>query len=150
MKVEIRSDCVVLDGYVNAVARDSRVMLDEQGEKFVEQITPGTFTRALQMATNVDCLLNHDKLKKLASTQEGTLELYEDNIGLRANVTIRDNTVIEKAKKKLLRGWSFGFVSHGEHEECSTIKRRFIDDLELFEVSIIDDTFLPCYIRNFH
>lgn len=43
MKVEIRSDCVVLDGYVNAVARDSRVMLDEQGEKFVEQITPRYF-----------------------------------------------------------------------------------------------------------
>lgn len=35
MKVEIRSDCVVLDGYVNAVARDSRVMLDEETRRKV-------------------------------------------------------------------------------------------------------------------
>jgi len=91
MKIEIRSDCVVLDGYVNAVARDSRIMLDEYNNKFVEQITPGTFTRALQIATNIDCLLNHNESRKLASTSEGTLELYEDNIGLRANVTIRDS-----------------------------------------------------------
>lgn len=151
LKVEIRSDCVVLDGYVNAVARDSRIMLDEYNNKFVEQITPGTFTRALQLATNIDCLLNHNESRKLASTSEGTLELYEDNIGLRANVTIRDSEVIEKAKKKLLRGWSFGFIAHQEHEEYTdSFKRKFIDDLELFEVSIIDDTLLPCYIRNFN
>ncbi len=66
---------------------------------------------------------------------------------MRANVTIRDSEVIEKAKKKLLRGWSFGFIAHQEHEEyADSFKRKFIDDLELFEVSIIDDTLLPCYI----
>ena len=36
MRIEIRNDSVLLDGYVNAVARDSRPMLDEKGEKFVE------------------------------------------------------------------------------------------------------------------
>ena len=40
MRIEIRNDSVTLDGYVNAVARDSRPMLDENGEKFVEQISP--------------------------------------------------------------------------------------------------------------
>ena len=39
MRIEIRNDSVLLDGYVNAVARDSRPMLDENGEKFVEQIS---------------------------------------------------------------------------------------------------------------
>ena len=38
MRIEIRNDSVLIDGYVNAVARDSRPMLDEKGEKFVEQI----------------------------------------------------------------------------------------------------------------
>ena len=33
MRIEIRNDSVLLDGYVNAVARDSRPMLDENGEK---------------------------------------------------------------------------------------------------------------------
>lgn len=48
MRIEIRNDSVLLDGYVNAVARDSRPMLDEHGEKFVEQIVPKTFQRALE------------------------------------------------------------------------------------------------------
>ncbi|CDB24559.1 phage capsid and scaffold [Clostridium sp. CAG:557] len=40
MRIEIRNDSVLLDGYVNAIARDSRPMLDENGEKFVEEDEP--------------------------------------------------------------------------------------------------------------
>lgn len=36
--IEIRNDSILLNGYVNAIARDSRPMLDDNGEKFVEQI----------------------------------------------------------------------------------------------------------------
>ena len=43
-------------------------------------------------------------------------ELYEDNIGLRAIVEITDSDVIEKAKKKKLRGWSFGFSCNKDEE----------------------------------
>ncbi len=50
LKVEIRSDCVVLDGYVNAVARDSRIMLDEYNNKFVEQITPRYFYKGFTVS----------------------------------------------------------------------------------------------------
>ena len=48
MRIEIRNDSVLLDVYVNAITRDSRPMLDENGEKFVEQINPKTFQRALE------------------------------------------------------------------------------------------------------
>lgn len=48
MQIEIRNDSVLLDGYVNAIARDSKPMLDDNGEKFVEQISPKTFQRALK------------------------------------------------------------------------------------------------------
>ena len=48
MRIEIRNNSVLLDGYVNAIARDSKPMLDDNGKKFVEQISPKTFQRALE------------------------------------------------------------------------------------------------------
>ena len=148
MRIEIRNDSVVLDGYVNAVARDSRPMLDENGEKFVEQISPKTFQRALEKNDDVLCLLNHDPSRVLGSTKQGNIELFEDNIGLRAICKITDSEVIEKARNGKLRGWSFGFEALKEHEEPleNGFKRRFVDEMALDEVSIIDEHKIPCYV----
>ena len=148
MRIEIRNDSVLLDGYVNAVARDSRPMLDEHGEKFVEQIVPKTFQRAIEKNDDIFCLLNHEPSRVLGSTKKGNIELFEDNIGLRAICTITDSEVIEKAKDKKLRGWSFGFEAVKEHEEKlnDNLKRRFVDDMNLLEVSIIDERKIPCYV----
>ena len=139
---------MILDGYVNAVARDSRPMLDENGEKFVEQITPKTFGRAIEKSEDVLCLLNHEPSRVLGSTKRGNIELFEDNIGLRAICEITDSEVIEKAKANKLRGWSFGFEAIKEHEETAgeNLKRRFIDEMNLAEVSIIDERKIPCYV----
>ena len=148
MRIEIRNDSVILDGYVNAVARDSRPMLDERGEKFVEQISPKTFQRALEKSDDVLCLLNHELSRVLGSTKQGNIELFEDNIGLRAICKITDAEVIEKAKANRLRGWSFGFEALKEHEEPleNGLKRRFVDEMNLAEVSIIDEHKIPCYV----
>ncbi len=148
MRIEIRNDSVLLDGYVNAVARDSRPMLDEHGEKFVEQIVPKTFQRALEKNEDVFCLLNHEPMRVLGSTKKGNIELFEDNIGLRAICRITDSEVIEKAKNNKLRGWSFGFEAVKEHEEKlnDNLKRRFVDDMHLVEVSIIDERKFPCSV----
>ena len=148
MRIEIRNDSVLLDGYVNAVARDSRPMLDENGEKFVEQISPKTFQRAIEKNDDILCLLNHEPSRILGSTKDGNIELFEDNIGLRAICKITDSEVIEKAKQNKLRGWSFGFEAVKEHEEPikEGLKRRFIDEMNLAEVSIIDERKIPCYV----
>ena len=148
MRIEIRNDSVLLDGYVNAVARDSRPMLDENGEKFVEQISPKTFQRAIEKNDDILCLLNHESARVLGSTKQGNIELFEDNIGLRAICKITDSEVIEKAKENKLRGWSFGFEAVKEHEEPikEGLKRRFIDEMNLAEVSIIDERKIPCYV----
>ena len=148
MRIEARNDSVLLDGYVNTVARDSKPMLDENGEKFVEQITPKTFQRAIEKNEDILCLLNHEPNRKLGSTKDGNIKLFEDNIGLRAICEITDGEVIEKAKEQRLRGWSFGFEAVKEHEEVASenLKRRFIDEMNLFEVSIIDDKKVPCYV----
>lgn len=148
MRIEIRNDSVILDGYVNAVARDSRPMLDERGEKFVEQISPKTFQRALEKNDDILCLLNHEPSRVLGSTKQGNMEIFEDNIGLRAICKITDSEVIEKAKNGKLRGWSFGFEALKEHEEplANGLKRRFVDEMNLAEVSIIDEHKIPCYV----
>ena len=146
MTQEIREQSVTIDGYVNAVARDSRPIRDRRGEQFIEQIVPGAFERAISRADEIKILLNHDYSRELGSTKTN-LQLFEDNIGLRAIAEITDAEVIEKAKKEELRGWSFGFIERAAKEEDtdSGLKRRFVEDMDLKEVSIIDNRKIPCY-----
>ena len=146
MRIEIRSDSVVIEGYVNAVGRDSRPLRDKQtGNRYVEQIVPGAFRRALTR-NEVKLLLNHEDSRELGST-ESNLELCEDSIGLRARAEITDAEVIKKAREKKLRGWSFDFYERDAREETMStgMKRRFVEDMELAEVSIIDEKKMPCY-----
>lgn len=147
LRIEIRNDSVLLDGYVNAVDRDSKPIITARG-KCVERIEPRAFEKALARAQNVDLLLDHDKNRKLGSTQEGNIELFEDNIGLRAIAIVKDPEVIQKAKDKKLKGWSFGMFANKDRleERADNIPRRYVEDLDLFEVSIIDDRMSPCYI----
>ena len=49
MKIEIRADSVLIDGYVNAVERDSKVLHNANGP-FVEKIKAGTFQRSLDVS----------------------------------------------------------------------------------------------------
>lgn len=143
-RVEIRNDYVLIDGYVNAVLRDSREMKDKRtGQRFVERINAGAFERALQK-NEVQLLWNHEKLLGSTSTN---LELYEDNIGLHARAKISDEAFIKKAREKKLTGWSFGFVEKNMQTEkiSEVLERRLIIDMILLEVSIIDEMKVPCY-----
>lgn len=145
MRIEIRGNQVLLDGYVNAVDRESRVLPSPRG-RFVEKIKPKTFERALQRADDVELRFNHER--KLGSIKEGNLQLYEDNIGLRAIATVADDEVVEKAKKNELRGWSFGFIALKDTWEDGPdgIQRRILEDIDLLEVSVLDKT--PAYIAT--
>lgn len=147
MRVEVRNNKIVIDGYVNAVERASKVLYDTRGE-FIEKIRSGVFQKALERAENVDVLLDHEHDRKLADTRSGTAKLYEDNIGLRAIVEIDDAEVIQKARENKLRGWSFGFFCNKEDRKTNDdgIEERTVRDLDLLEVSIIDDKKYPAYI----
>lgn len=147
MRIEVRSDKVIIDGYVNAVGRDSRPVIVEKRGRVVEQIVPGTFSKAIKRAKNIKILLNHLENREIGSTQGGNLKLHEDNIGLRAHAEITDAEVVEKAKNKELRGWSFGmYVLTDEYEErADKLPRRLVSDIELYEVSIIDSRMKPVY-----
>ena len=148
MDIEIRADGTLhIEGYVNAVERDSRTVICPECGKCVEQIRAGAFGEALRAAKNVDILLNNDKERKLGSTSEGTLSLYEDSIGLRASADIRDADVISEARAGRLRGWSFGFkkLSSEIESRANTVPRRIVTSMALNEVSLIDDRYTPCY-----
>ena len=149
MKVEVREDSVVVAGYVNAVERYSKPIkanLRGKMQRFIEKIKAGVFKNALKRNNNVKVLLNHNHDRELANTQDGTAILEEDNIGLRAEVTITDAEVVEKAKNNKLVGWSFGFYSNSDEvAEEATMATRTITDMDLVEVSILDDSRSPAY-----
>lgn len=151
VRIEIRADTVVIDGYVNAVERESKVISDRSGT-FVEKIRAGAFQRALDRAKatgyDVKVLLNHDYKRQLTSANEKSTSIREDSIGLRCKCEIRDAEVVEKARTGKLVGWSFGFIpirEKREHVEGSEVDRREIRELELKEISILDDTKEPAY-----
>jgi uncharacterized protein len=147
MRIEIRANSVILDGYVNVTQRESRVLPSPRG-KFVEEIMPKAFERALQKNDSVDLLFNHDRNRKLGSTKTGELELREDSVGLRAIATVLDTEVIEKAKTGELRGWSFGFSSVLDEWKTREdgMQKRSISELELYEISVLDVT--PAYVAQ--
>ena len=147
MRVEVRNNKILIDGYLNAVERESKVLYDTRGQ-FIEKIRAGVFQRALEKAENVRVLLDHEPDRELADTTSGKARLVEDNIGLRATVEIDDPEVIQKAKENKLRGWSFGFLCNKEDRTTDEdgIEKRTVRDLDLLEVSIIDDRKSPAYL----
>ena len=139
--MEIRADdSIRLTGYVNVVARGSRPIPSQKGS-FIEQVTPGTFRKALAKNQNVEMRFNHGR--KLCDQQSG-LQLREDDIGLHADAMFTDAEIAEKGRRNELRGWSFGFSVNREHWDAEG--KRHLDDINLIEVSILDKT--PAYIAT--
>lgn len=147
MKLTIRNDSVEVSGYVNAVGRDSRPLADASGY-FIEQVQPGAFARSLSRKDPV-MLLNHDPSRVLSTKDDG-LDVREDAVGLYARATITDPNVVEKARAGKLSGWSFGFVPLKQDEKKAEdgMRHRTLRDIDLREISLLDDTRTPAYIAT--
>lgn len=150
MKIIIRSDSVTLEGYVNAVERNSKP-LTERGVTFIEKIGAGAFKRAIAKAKDIRILLNHNWDKDLGGLSDGNLELEEDSIGLKARAVITDPEVVEDAKRGNLVGWSFGFEDEPDgvtqlRDEETGYPLRKVKDLNLYEVSILNRKKSPAYV----
>lgn len=149
MRVSIRADSVIVEGYVNAVERNSKPLLSRIG-RFIERISKGAFSSALERNDDVHVLLNHDWDRDLGSTREGNLELCEDSIGLHARAVITDADVMESARNGDLVGWSFGFEDcpdgvENRMDSETGLPLRIVRDLNLYEVSILDRSKTPAY-----
>lgn len=147
MQIRIRADSVEIDGYVNAIERNSKPLWSRMG-KFVERICKGAFESALSRNDDVRILLNHDEARQLGSQKEGNLDLMEDAIGLRVHTIIRDADVVKDAREGNLVGWSFGFYDRkviGSVDPDTELPLRKVRDLDLEEVSLLNRECTPAY-----
>lgn len=148
--IEIRGNSVFIEGYVNGVQRESKVLTDSKGTPFIEVIAEKTFAKALERAKNIDFLVNHDKSFKIGSTSEKNVNLFEDAIGLRIKAMVDDDYITRRIKQGSAKGFSFGF--HPIEQETDTshkdgIQRRTIKNMELIEVSLLIDV-EPAYFAT--
>lgn len=134
-----------IGGYINVTERESQMLYNkESGKYFKEVMTSGVFEDALSRAKEVPLLLEHNWNEKLASTSVGDLTLREDNIGLRFEANIKDESLYQKIKAGIINSCSFGFKVLRERVESinSLMDRRFVDAIELLEVSLVKN---PAY-----
>lgn len=142
MNFEIRDGRLHLAGYVNAVERDSKVIMTARG-RCVEQVAAGAFAASMADGHEIRMMLDHKR--NIGTTTDGTLSLKEDNIGLYAEASTDDEELMMLAGKGELRGWSFGFVAKDDEIEERSGKepRRRVKALDLQEVSIL--SVMPAY-----
>lgn len=138
MKIEIRADGAHISGYVNATEKKSHPVITPHG-KVVEVIEPRAFANAIERAENITVTVDHNATPVYASTNDGTLELREDDIGLHADVTVTDPTLIDLAKRGKIRGWSFGMYNVVDELEprADDLPLRHVKGFDLDHVTLV-------------
>lgn len=131
MQIEIRADGAHISGYVNVTEKKSRPVITPHG-RVVEEIEPRAFEQALARAGNITVTVDHDSSHAYASTDEGNLTLYEDDIGLHADVLVTDAALIDLARRGKIKGWSFGMYNVVDEVEPRA------DDLPLRRIKALD------------
>ena len=137
-----------IGGYVNVTERESETLYSQQrGKWFKEVMKKGVFERALAKNQSIPCLLEHNWDKELAHTDKGTLELREDNIGLRFDAIITDDEVYEQIRSGAINSCSFGFtVEEQDFENVnSRFEKRYVHEINLKEISLVKN---PAYVGS--
>lgn len=137
---EIREDGdgMRLEGY--AALFNSR---SENLGGFTEIIKPGAFRATLRSRNDVKLLWNHDSGAVLGSTRAGTLQLTEDEKGLRVVATLPNTSYGRDASVLVSRGdvsgFSFGFSmpARGGDEWNAEGTERILKSVRLHEVSLV-------------
>ena len=146
MRIEERADGLHVDGYVNVTGKISRPVITPHG-RCVETVEERAFQDAIDRAGDITLTVDHDQSHVYANTSSGTLQLEEDAIGLKATVLIKDQTIIELAKKGKIKGWSFGMynvVDKMEDRAEGELPLRHISKLDLDHVTLVVNK-KPCY-----
>lgn len=138
MKAELRADGLHISGYVNVPGRESRPVLTPRG-KVIEIIEQRAFARAIERAGEVRMLLDHDRNHVLADTSDGTLMVKEDEVGLRAESIVTDESVIAGAREGRLKGWSFNMknVVDSIEERAEGLPIRRVKDFDMDEITLV-------------
>jgi HK97 family phage prohead protease len=107
---------------------------------FREFVAPGAFKRSLQARNEIKLLWNHDTNEPLASVRGGSLQLMEDNYGLKVTAklpnTTRGRDVAELLRSKVIDSMSFGFnVIKDSWSNNGSV--RTLESVRLSEVSVV-------------
>ncbi|UPW82733.1 HK97 family phage prohead protease [Lysinibacillus sp. Ag94] len=117
------------------------------GGWFDEIIEPGAFARSLSENGDVRALFNHNWDNVLGRTKSGTLQLEEDNRGLKFEIELPNTSVGRDLAESMSRGdinqCSFGFWITEETWDYSIEPAlRTIHEVELYEISVVS---IPAY-----
>lgn len=138
LPAEIRADesGILVEGYAAVFDQEADI-----GGLFVERIARGAFTDAIGR-DDVVFLINHDGLP-LARTRSGTLELTEDDHGLKMRTRLdAEDPDVSRIVGKMRRGdldkMSFAFWPETEEwDDSGEIPVRTIKKAKLHDVSIV-------------
>lgn len=145
--VEVRSDegskGLSFSGYAS-VTEAPYEMYDFFGP-YTEIVARGAFEATLQQADlDVPLVLNHDSLRRIARTTNGSLQLAEDDIGLRADASDLDETdhdvayIAPKLRSGLIDEMSFRFsITSGQWSPDYTEFRINSVDIQRGDVAIV-------------
>ena len=115
---------------------------------FIEYVAPGAFKRSLQSRNEIKLLWNHDSGEPLASLRGGTMQLVEDERGLKVTATLPQTTrgkdVAELLRTKVIDSMSFGF-NVIKDSWSSDGRTRTLESVRLSEVSIVS---FPAYSKT--
>ena len=143
------NDTMIVEGLVNKTETWSQML--GTVKKFKEKIVKGAFQRAIDNAPCIDFLAEHDKTKLLATTSNDSLELFEDEEGLkmRARIvpTAYGKDFYTLIKERIINHMSFGFSVVGQDFKrlADGTYERTVTDLKLFEVSAVRN---PAYLAS--
>ena len=117
-------------------------------DRFTEEIEPGAFSRSLN-DNDIRALFNHNWDNVLGRTKSGTLQLSEDDRGLKFEIELPDTTTARDLVASMERGdinqCSFGFyVEEGKETWDYTVEpaHRTLNEVELYEISVVS---IPAY-----
>ena len=116
---------------------------------FVERIAPGAFARSLRnRKSDIRLYVNHNSDLPLASRRSGTLELTEDDRGLKVEADLPNTSYANDLRELMATGvvdrMSFGFsVGKGGDRWSDDGSERTLTSVTLHEVSVV--TGFPAY-----
>lgn len=138
---------LIVEGLVNKTESWSHTL--GVRKKFKEKICRGAFDKAIQKANRIDFLCEHDSSKLLSTTENNSLQLWEDEEGLKMRAVICPTTygrdLYELMRSKLVNHMSFGFrvLSDKWKKLSNGTFERIVEELELLEVSAVRNPAYP-------
>jgi len=135
-------DRSVVVGYAN-IFDDIAVI----GDWFQEQFKRGAFKKTIKESQQI-ATWNHNPSNLLGRTDNETLSLHEDEVGLRAEITLPDTTlgrdVLSLVRDSYVDGMSMTFVAMDEvWDNNKKPPLRTVRQARLFEVALVTEPAFP-------